>query len=436
MKLKKHNLLKIAIVGRPNVGKSTLFNRILKRRKAIVEEISSTTRDRVKEIVRYNGISFELIDTGGMDFDKLLPLSRLVEKQVMLAIEEADKILFVCDVKDGVLPLDQNICELLRKSGKETMLLVNKVDDQNLLRGLTEFYSLGLGDPMPVSGLHGKGIEELLNTIIKTIVNVDDCFPRRDPTLKIAIVGRPNAGKSLFINTLAGEERIIVSSEPGTTRDSVDTHFEKDKKFFVITDTAGMRSKSKIKDSVTCFSIMRTKESIKKSDACIILLDGMQGLGKEDFKIIDVVQSSHKPFVIAVNKWDLCIKTEVNAKDYEKAIRGHLRFIYGTPILFISALTGKGILKAIDKAIELVERSRKLFSTSLLGEILKTLTIKSTKVYSVSQLRCAIPKFEIIVKRPELIDGPTKNYIANTFRDALDLKGVPVEIVFRKKRFK
>jgi GTP-binding protein len=435
MKLKRHNLLKIAIVGRPNVGKSTLFNRIVKRRKSIVEKLGPTTRDRIAEIVKYNQTSFELIDTGGMHLDKTLPLSHLIERQVLLAVKEADRVLFVCDVKNGILPLDREICELLRKSGKETVLVINKVDNQSLLSELTEFYGLGIGDPVPVSSLHDKGIAELLDIITKDSSAEGHRPSRQDSTLRLSVVGKPNAGKSSFVNALAGEERIIVSEEPGTTRDSVDTHFEEDRRSFIITDTAGIRSKSKINDPIIYFSVVRTKESMEKSDGCIILLDGMVGVGKEDFKIIDMAQRLHKVFVIAVNKWDLCVKEGVNTKDYEKAVRQSLRFIHGAPILFVSALTGKDILKTVNKAAELVEISRKSFSTSRLNEILKGLTIKSTKVYSVRQIKYRVPKLEVIVKKPESIDRSTKKYTENRFREALGLQGIPVEIVFRKKKF-
>lgn len=418
------------------MGKSTLFNRVVKRRKSIVENIGSTTRDRISEVASHNEVSFELTDTGGLDFDKKLPLSQLVEKQVMRAIKDADKILFVCDVTSGVAPLDQDVCDLLRKSGKETILVVNKMDNEELLREMAEFYRLGLGEPMPVSSLHNKGIGELLDEVVKRSIGTDSQPSRQDPVLRLAIVGRPNAGKSSFVNTLAGEDRVIVSNEPGTTRDSVDTHFEQDRLSFVVTDTAGIRSKSKIKDSVTYFSIMRTKESIEKSDACIILLDGMVGVEKEDFKIIAIAQGSLKPFIIAVNKWDLCIEKGVDAKEYEKAIRKSLDFIYGAPILFISALTGKGVLRAAQKITELIKESKRLFSTSLLNEILKTLVVKPTKVYSVSQVKCSVPKFEIIAKKPESIDASTRNYIVNSFRASLKLKGIPVEVTFRKKRFR
>ena len=430
---------KIVIIGRPNVGKSTLFNRIIKKRKTVVEKKQSTTRDRVSEVIEWDGSFFELVDTGGMDFNRAEVLASLVEKQVISAIKEADRILFVCDVKTGLMPLDERICELLRKFNKKTIVVVNKVDNESMVQDALEFHKLGLGEVMAVSAEGGLGIADLLD-IATDIEDEKKAFISLDETkkkiIKLAIVGKPNAGKSSFVNTVLGQERVIVSSEPGTTRDSIDTYFEKDRKRFVIIDTAGIRSKKKIKDNVTYFSILRTKESVKKSDVTIIVIDGMDGITKEDFKIIDTVQQSLKPFILAINKWDLCAKEGISMKDYEQNIRKGLNFIYKAPLLFTSAVTGKDILKALEVAYNLAERSKKNFSTSLLNEMLKSFVIKETRLYSISQIKNSLPEFEIIAKSPEAIGESTKNYITNKLRKNLGLEGIPIKLNFRKKRFK
>ncbi|MFH1854736.1 MAG: ribosome biogenesis GTPase Der [Candidatus Omnitrophota bacterium] len=442
MKLNSHTFPKIAIIGRPNVGKSTLFNRILKRRKAIVEKGESTTRDRITGIVEHSGYTFELIDTGGVDFNKKKNLFREVEKQIITAIHQSDEIIFVCDVKTGVMPLDQKICGLLRSFNKKVMLVVNKVDNNALLQNCMEFYSLGFGEPVPVSSIHGSGVWDLLDLVVSGAKALGRAEPRAGAggqslrsRAQLAVVGRPNSGKSSFVNAVLGEERVIVSPEPGTTRDSVDSYFEIDGKGFVIIDTAGIRSKNKIKDDAMYYSIVRAEESIKKSNVVLILLDGMLGVTKEDFRIIGSVQKGLKPFIVGINKWDLCQKQGIKAKDYELAVRSALKFIYNTPILFMSALTGKNIKEGLDIAYALAEKSRTNFSTSRLNEILKQITIKATRLYSIRQARQRVPEFEIFAKNPSAIKDSDRRHIANILRKELELEGIPIKIIFKKKSF-
>ncbi|MBU1887934.1 MAG: ribosome biogenesis GTPase Der [Candidatus Omnitrophica bacterium] len=439
MKRSSRPHLNIAIVGRANVGKSTLFNRITGKRKAIVEKTGSTTRDRIIEIVDYAGCVFELIDTGGLDFVNKKDIPEQVEKQVTIAAEQADKIIFVCDIKTGVVPMDRKIGELLRNFNKEIILVVNKADNRQLLQNSLEFYSLGFGEPIAISSMHGIGINDLLDKV----VNLSKVSPWTDSLskvspwtgIKIAIVGRPNSGKSSFVNTVLGEERVIVSPEPGTTRDSVDTNFEMQGKRFVIIDTAGIRSKGKIKDDVTYFSIVRTEEAIKRSDVILVIIDGMVGLTKEDFKIVGMIQDYMKPFALVVNKWDICLKQGLKEKDYELVIRRGLRFIDYAPIIFISALTGKNIQKALDASYTLAGKSQTNFSTSLLNEILKQITIKATRLYSIRQAKNAVPEFEIIAKNPATINDPNRRHIVNVLRKELGLEGIPIKISFKKKIF-
>lgn len=435
--MKSSSLLipKIAIIGRPNVGKSTLFNRIAGRRRAIVERAESTTRDRITEIVNYAGRSFEIIDTGGLDFFNKKDIPAQVEKQVMTAVKQADRIIFVCDIKTGATPLDHRIGELLRRFNKKVTLVVNKADNKKLSETSIEFYSLGFGEPLAVSSLHGLGVGDLLDLII-TGFEPDSGFRGSGDAVKLAVVGRPNSGKSSFVNSVLGEERVIVSPEPGTTRDSVDTCFEVRGKRFVIIDTAGIRSRGKIKDDVTYFSIVRTEESVKRSDVVLVILDGMVGVTKEDFRIIALAQNYMRPLALAVNKWDLCVKRGVKEKDYESAIRRSLRFIYYAPVLFVSALTGKDVQKALDVSYTLAKKAQTNFSTSLLNEILRHVAIRATRLYSVRQINNAAPEFEIIAKAPSAINDHERRHIANILRKELGLDGIPIKISFKKKKFR
>ena len=460
MKPTKFNLHKVVIVGRPNVGKSTLFNRIIKKRRAIVEGFGPTTRDRISAVANWSDKTFELIDTPGLDFagDRhARPLQRLIEKQIMFGIKEADQIIFVCDAIDGILQMDHKICDMLRKTDKNVTLAVNKVDNRNIEQGMSDFYKLGFGEPVAISSLHGLGIGDLLDKVAHSIVRAKPNIPvpseaegfstssknirlSREPleshAVKLAIIGKPNSGKSSFVNAILGEDRITVSDIPGTTRDSIDTYFEKDRCSFILIDTAGIRSKTKIKDAVTYFSILRTKESIKRSDAAVILADAPLGITKEDLKIIDIVQKNFKPFILAINKWDLAEKEAVKKSVYEKVIREHVRFMYNAPIVFISALKKSNLMEALNLAYDLAEKSRKNFSTSDLNAILKSIEFKPTRLYSVRQIKNSPPEFEIIAKNPEEIKTTDRSQLVNIFRKKLTLGGIPVIIKFRKKEFK
>jgi len=442
MKPIKSNLHKVVIVGRPNVGKSTLFNRIIKKRKAIVEEFGPTTRDRITAVITWSGRTFELIDTPGLDFEKKENLSRLVERQVMFAVKEADQLIFVCDAIAGILRMDYKISDIIRKSGKSIILAVNKTDNEALSQRMPDFYSLGFGDPVAVSSLHGFGVGDLLDKVVadNKLCQLDKIQPeqlkRRHEPVKLAIIGKPNAGKSSFVNSVLGEERVTVSDIPGTTRDSIDTYFEKDKKHFIIIDTAGIRSKSKIKDAVTYFSVLRARESIKRSDAAVILIDAPLGITKEDLRIVDIAQKSLKPFILAVNKWDLAKKEGVKKDMYEKTIRENIRFIYNAPIVFMSALKKINLMEPLDKAYELAEGARRNFSTSGLNNILECIGFNPARLYSIRQMKNSPPEFEIIAKDPSAIKSSEKSYLVNIFRKKLHLEGVPIVIKFRKKEFK
>ena len=439
MKPTKFNLHKVAIIGRPNVGKSTLFNRIIQKRKAIVEEFGPTTRDRISAIVKWSGKTFELIDTPGLDFVEdrhACSLQDLIENQIMLAVKEADQLIFVCDAIDGIMQLDQEICNMLRKTDKNITLAVNKVDSGSLTQKANDFYGLGFGEPMFISSLHGLGIGDLLDKIAGNVILDSEQSRSLEHAVKLAIVGKPNVGKSSLVNSILGEDRITVSDIPGTTRDSIDTYFERDRKAFIIIDTAGIRSKAKIKDAVTYFSILRTEESIKRSDVTVIIADAPLGITKEEHRIIDIVQKNLKPFILAINKWDLAETEGVKQAGYEKVIRENVRFMYNAPIVFISALKKINLMAAIDLAADLAEMTRKNFSTSDLNAILKTIEFDPTRIYSIRQVKNSPPEFEIIAKSPEAISNSEVNHVVNIFRKKLKLEGVPLIIKFRKKAFK
>jgi len=441
----KFNLPKVVIIGRPKVGKSSLFNCIIKKRKSVIEKYGNTTRDRVSSFVNWDDRDFELIDTPGLDSTLSDFAGRKDSlKQIDLAIKEANEILFICDGKVCPLPLDYKICSLIRKSGKPSILVVNKIDAKHSSEKLIEYYNLGMGDPLAVSALHRLGIADLLDTLTLKLKNCSVAAKLALPqgktdteqSTKIAIVGRPNVGKSSLVNKILGEERIVVSDIPGTTRDAIDTYFEKDGEKFIITDTAGMRSKRKIKDGATYFSILRTEGTIKRSDVAIILLDAPIGVTKEDHRIIDIVQKNFKPFVLAVNKWDLSKKEKIHKNEYEAVIRNNVRFIYNAPIVFISSLTGENTELLFKIAAALVEKSKKNFSSSELNKFLRVIPFSQTRIYSVRQVNSLVPEFEIIAKNPELVNESGRNYIINKLRQELGLEGIPIIVRFRKKVFK
>jgi GTP-binding protein len=437
----KFNLHKVVIVGKPNVGKSTLFNRIIQKRKAIVEKFGPTTRDRISAIVKWSDKTFELIDTPGLDFivDRhACPLQDQIERQIIFAIKESDQLIFVCDAISGISQMDHKICYMLRKADKNIILAVNKVDSRNLMQKMYNFYSLGFGEPITISSLHGLGIGDLLDKVVNNIVRASTdtkgIGASREP-IKLAVIGKPNAGKSSFVNGIIGEERITVSDIPGTTRDSIDTYFEKDGHSFIIIDTAGIRSKVKIKDAIVYFSILRTEESIKRSDVAVILLDAPLGITKEDHRIIDLVQKNQKPFILAINKWDLAEKEDVKKSGYERVIHKNVRFMYNAPIVFMSALKRSNLMEVINMSYELAKKSKKNFSTSDLNSILKSLEFNPTKLYSIRQIKNSPPEFEIVVKNQESIKNTDTSHLINVFRKKLNLEGVPIIIRFKKKIF-
>lgn len=430
----------VAIVGRPNVGKSTLFNRLTESREAIVDEVSGVTRDRNYGVSHWNGIDFSVIDTGGYVKNSEDIFEEEINKQVLLAIEEADIILFIVDVTIGIHDLDTSVASLLRRVNKKVLLVVNKVDNGERLLDATEFYNLGLGDYFPLSSMNGSGTGELLDEVVKSL-------PAEEPPLipdlpRIAIVGRPNVGKSSLVNSLLGEERNIVTPVAGTTRDSIYTRYNKFQHDFLLVDTAGLRKKSKVSEDIEFYSVMRAVRTIESSDICLLLIDATRGIEAQDINIISLIQKNNKGMLILVNKWDLIEKENNTTILFEKDIREKTAPFTDYPILFISA-TNK---QRIHKILELIEqvnqnRNRKI-STSELNEVMleviknyppPSLKGKYVKIKYVTQLPVYTPAFAFFCNLPQYVKEPYKRYLENRMRELFDFSGVPIRIFFRKK---
>ncbi|MBI9067026.1 MAG: ribosome biogenesis GTPase Der [Salinivirgaceae bacterium] len=431
----------LAIVGRPNVGKSTLFNRLIEQRKAIVEETPGVTRDRHYGKSDWNGIEFSVVDTGGYVRNSDDIFEEEIRKQVIVAIEEADVILFVTDVMSGVTDLDDGVAELLRKSKKKVVLAVNKVDnaERGYMAGV--FYALGLGEVHQISSINGSGTGELLDTIVdkfdKSIPNVEEIeLP------KIAVVGRPNAGKSSLINALLDEQRNIVTDIAGTTRDSINTHYNKFGYEFTIIDTAGLRKKSKVSEDLEFYSVMRAIRSIEESDVCMVMIDATRGIEGQDLNVIHLAEKNRKGVVILINKWDLVEKDTHSVKEYEAMIREKIAPFNDVPILFISALTKQRIYKAVEKAMEVFENRKQRIPTSKLNEYMlekieafspPSLKGKFVRIKYVTQLPTHTPQFAFYCNHPQYVKEPYKRYLENKLREHYNFTGVPIEIYMRKK---
>ncbi|MGQ9620872.1 MAG: ribosome biogenesis GTPase Der [Bacteroidales bacterium] len=430
----------VAIVGRPNVGKSTLFNRLTRSREAIVDEQSGVTRDRIYGKTDWNGITFSLIDTGGYVEDTDDIFEEEINKQVMIAVEEADAIIFLTDVKTGIHELDRAVASLLRKSGKKVFLVVNKVDNSKRIPETMEFYALGLGDPYPISSINGSGTGELLDDIVKTFPPSGEEEEYELP--RVAIVGRPNVGKSSLLNTLMNEERNIVTPLPGTTRDSIYTHYNKYQHNFLLVDTAGLRKKSRIKDDVEFYSVMRAVKAIENSDVSLLLIDATRGIESQDINIFSLILRNNKGLIVLVNKWDLIEKNTRTAKLFEEEIRNRTAPFTDYDILFISATNRQRIHRILDLIVKVNNNRRKKIPTSELNEAMQEVFRKypppavrgrNIKIKYVTQLPSYSPSFAFFCNLPQHIKEPYRRYIENRLRENFDFTGVPVKIFFRKK---
>ena len=427
---------KIAIIGRPNVGKSTLFNRIVGRRQSITEKKAGTTRDRVSAIVNTKDHVFEIVDTGGFDIGRKDRLSELIKRQIKIAIEKSNIILFVCDITEGVMPLDEEILPILRRSGKDIMLVVNKVDNEKLKIGVSEFFKFGIEDLYPVSALHDIGMSPLINRLIKKMKPSGQIDMDSKSVIKVAIVGRPNVGKSSLVNKVINEERVIVHEEPGTTRDSIDIHLSRNGTKFIFIDTAGMRHKRKIKEAADVYSLLRARKSVQHSDICLVMIDAYEGLMRDDIRIISLVDDYGKGCILVVNKWDLI--SDIEMSRYKNALVKRMHYIKGIPVLFASCKTGLN-LEEVFPLIKLVHRNiNAKFSKEELDRILdlmqKTGRIplvrsgKLMRIHKMMQEDMIPPTFKLFVTNPPEI---TKDYIEaikNVLRDELGLNGVPIKI--------
>jgi GTPase len=430
----------VAIVGRPNVGKSTLFNRLTDSREAIVDEVSGVTRDRNYGVSHWNGMDFSVIDTGGYVQHSDDIFEEEINKQVLLAIEEADLILFMVDVTCGIHDLDSSVASLLRRVDKKVMLVVNKVDNGERLLDANEFYNLGLGDYFPLSSMNGSGTGELLDEVVKSLPEED---PGITPELpRIAIVGRPNVGKSSLVNSLLGEERNIVTPVAGTTRDSIYTRYNKFQHDFLLVDTAGLRKKGKVSEDIEFYSVMRAVKTIENSDICLLLIDATRGIESQDLNIMSLIQKNNKGMIILVNKWDLINKENNTTLIFEKEIKEKTAPFTDYPILFISAINKQRIHKVLE-LIELVNQNRnRKISTSELNDVMLTviknnpppaLKGKYVKIKYVTQLPIYTPAFAFFCNLPQYVKDPYKRYLENRLREKYSFTGVPIRIFFRKK---
>jgi GTPase len=430
----------VAIVGRPNVGKSTLFNRLTDSREAIVDEESGVTRDRNYGVSHWNGIDFSVIDTGGYVQNSDDVFEEEINKQVLLAIEESDLILFMVDVTCGIHELDHSVASLLRRNDKRVMLVVNKVDNGERLMDATEFYNLGLGDYFPLSSMNGSGTGELLDAVIK---NLPEELPEAIPDLpRIAIVGRPNAGKSSLLNSLLGEVRNIVTPVAGTTRDSIYVRYNKFQHDFLLVDTAGLRKKGKVSEDIEFYSVMRAVRTIESSDICLLLIDATRGLEAQDINIMSLIQKNNKGMIVLVNKWDLIEKENNITKRFEKEIKEKTAPFTDYPILFISAINKQRIHKVLE-LVEMVNNNRnRKISTSELNDVMlqvvknnppPALKGKYVKIKYVTQLPIYTPAFAFFCNLPQYVKDPYRRYLENRMREKFDFTGVPIRIFFRKK---
>ena len=430
----------VAIVGRPNVGKSTFFNRLIQRREAIVDSISGVTRDRHYGKTDWNGKDFSVIDTGGYVVGSDDIFEQEIDKQVNLAVEEADAIIFVVDVENGILGMDEDVADLLRKSKKPVFLAVNKVDSAKRMLDATEFYSLGFEQIFPISAINGSGTGDLLDAVVAVLPEKEEIEDNQLP--RFAVVGRPNAGKSSFINALIGKDRYIVTNIAGTTRDAIDTKYNRFGFEFNLVDTAGIRRKAKVKEDLEFYSVMRSVRAIEHSDVCILLIDATRGFEGQDANIFWLAERNRKGIVILVNKWDLVEKQTNTAKDFEARIRKEIAPFTDVPIIFISALTKQRIYKAIEKAVEVYNNRSQRVKTSELNDYMlpiieatppPAIKGKYIKIKYCMQLPTELPQFVFFANLPQYVKDPYRRFIENKLRERFNFEGVPLDIYFRQK---
>ena len=428
----------IGLIGRPNVGKSALFNRILGDNSAIVSEEAGTTRDRHFGRGDWNGRAFWLVDTGGITDDPQRPMDVEIRKQVQQAIEEADLLLLIVDAKAGLHPTDSRVVEMLREAGKPWLLVANKVDDPSST-DFYEFYSLGAGDPIPVSAANGKGSGDLLDLVVDRIPAAP---PEEEDALKVAVIGRPNVGKSSFVNRLLGENRLVVSDVAGTTRDAIDTPMQYHGRTLIFIDTAGLRRQSRIDDGIEFYSSLRSRRAIERADICLLMIDAVEGLHNQDLKIATLAWESGRGLVIIVNKWDLKEKDGKTSAKFEKECREKAPYLNFVPFLFTSALTGQRVSRTLELLLEVEAERKKRISTSQVNQTLEELIARrqppqaagrEIKLLYATQVEVAPPTFAVFGNHPELLEEHYVRYLHNGFRAAWGFTGNPVRILLRRR---
>ncbi|MGD1046907.1 MAG: ribosome biogenesis GTPase Der [Bacteroidota bacterium] len=430
----------VAIIGRPNVGKSTLFNRIFGSREAIVFDTPGVTRDRRYAEAEWTGKSFTMIDTGGFVPESNDVFEKAIREQANIAIEEADAIVFVVDALEGLTPLDKEIADILRRSNKPIHLVVNKIDSAQRENAIAEFYSLGLGEPIGIAALGGRQIGDFLDQITSDIKK--ETRVKREKRLRLAVIGKPNVGKSSLVNALIGNTRQVVTAIPGTTRDPIDTILEYQGEEIILVDTAGLRKKSKISESIEFYSTIRTLHAIERSDVAVILFDATQGVDKQDLQIVDATMQRHRSAIIVVNKWDLVEKETNTARQYEIAIEKNLGLYDFLPVIFVSALTKQRITKVVDTAKEIhVQQARRISTSALNKSIMldigitppKSSTSKEIKIKFVTQIKTNPPMFAFFCNYPKLVQESYKRFLMHKLREHFGFAGVPLGIVFKEK---
>ncbi len=432
----------VAIVGKPNVGKSTLFNRIVGDMVSIVEGIPGITRDRLYQDADWGGKEFTLVDTGGLDFSEQGEIISNIRKQVEIAINEADVILFVVDARMGLTATDQSVAALLRKSGKPVILVANKVERFDGLQDFYEFYKLGLGDPIPISAIEGLNTGDLLDSIITALPHAEIDAAEHD-MIRIAVIGRPNVGKSSLVNAIIGQERAIVSNIPGTTRDAIDTYVKKDNRIYNLVDTAGMRRKSKIElDTTERYSVIRSLRAVDRSQVVLMLIDATQGVTEQDKKIVGYAHEKGKASILVINKWDLIEKNERTASQYTKEIKDALLFLSYAPIVFVSALTKQRIHRILEMVDTVMENYCLRVSTPGINNLIKEAVMHSPppsyktrrlKIYYVTQAAVSPPRFVFQVNDTGLIHFSYIRYLENQIRQAYGFEGCPIRLIFRNR---
>ncbi|EOU1762140.1 ribosome biogenesis GTPase Der [Clostridium perfringens] len=432
----------VAMVGRPNVGKSTLFNKLAGKRISIVQDTPGVTRDRVYAESEWLNRKFTMIDTGGIEPESSDIIVKQMRRQAQIAIEMADVIVFVVDGKEGLTAADQEVAQMLRKSKKPVVLVVNKIDRLALEENSYEFYNLGIGDPITISASQGLGLGDMLDEVVKYFNDPSE-DEEDDEYIRIAMIGKPNVGKSSLINRLLGEERVIVSNVPGTTRDSIDSYLETEDGKFILVDTAGLRRKSKVKKEIERYSVIRTYAAIEKADVAILVIDAEQGITEQDEKIIGYAHEMNKAIMVVVNKWDLIEKDDKTLSNYQKDLQQKLKFMPYAKYLFISALTGQRVHKILSTAKYCYDNYSKRVSTGLLNDVISkavlmkeppVVALKRLKIYYATQVATKPPKFVFFVNDPNLLHFSYGRYLENQLRESFDFDGTGIEIEYRARK--